>query len=273
MNKLWLKTVMMPLLGLAAFGLSQTAAASWVQGQCAERPNPDGPVPCIEHKDANGMWWHFNGEGDHTNIWHGYPINEDGQAPEEPFTFCGQSSLSCTVGGIPVDLDCTLCLDGYVKKFQDDDNNWLIGVKVTGGTVSPGDGGCDDITLGGFPWYAGDNQPAPGNEHDNFGEHSGVPYAGSTLPGMFTGNFGAIDITYTLFGIPVSLVTSGHVHSVDFNNNGGGMVRSDFQFGLASTTGDDIIYEDGNADTDSGCTVSGTLTLDPDGEPMDINIW
>lgn len=268
MNKVWMKNVLPALFSLAALAFVQTASADWDPGDCSPIPNPSGTVPCIEHKDSNGNWWHFNGGGGHAGEWHGYPVNEDGSQPEEPFSFCGVSSVSCVVSGQTVELDCNLCLDSEFKKFQDANGEWLVGVRLVDGVVNPGDAGCSDISLGGFPWFAGSSF-----DHNNFDNATGIPYAGSTLPGTITGNFGGgtsngggIDIIYLGF---ITLVDDGHVHGVDFNNNGDGMVRSDFQFGLASTTMDAMIYD--GTGTPSNCTVSGTLAVE--NPAQDINVW
>ena len=243
MNKVWMN-VLSALFSLAAFAFVQTTSVDWDPGGCSPIPNPSGTVPCIEHKDSNGDWWHFNGGGGHAGVWHGCPVNEDGDQPEEPFSFCGVSSMSCVVSGQTVELDCNLCLDSEFKKFQDGTGDWLVGVKLVDGDASSGDQDCNDISLGGFTWFAG-----PGTTHNNFDNTSGISYAGSSLPGTFTGNFGgvssagnSIDITYAGF---VTLVDEGYVHGVDFNNNGGGAVRSDLYFGLASTSMDAVIYENG----------------------------
>lgn len=262
MNVKQIKLILASVMGVGLMGASQFATADWESGACP-RPN-NGPAPCIEHQDSTGAWWHFNGDGSHADEWHGYPTNEDGQSPEQDFQFTGTTDLSCTLGA----FTCDLTLNGEVKKFQDGEGNWRIGVRVNSGSVAVGNGDdeCEDITVGGFPWYAGHD---PDHNGSFSGQHvlsstTGIVYTGTSS--VYTGHVGQIDVGYSVFGFPVSLVSDGHLHDVEYENS-----SSSFLFGSAGGgSQDNIIYEGGAADDDSGCTVDGALTLQPPAQDLNI---
>ena len=264
MNSKTIKLLLASVMGVGFLSVSQFAFADWDSGAC---PDPNtGPAPCIEHQDSTGTWWHFNGSGGHAGInnWHGYPVNEDGQSPEQDFEFSGTTDLVCEAGA----FTCELTLFGEVKKFQDDDDNWRIGVRVNDGdvTIGGGDDECENITVGGFPWYAGhdpDQNPGFPGQHV-LSNSTGIVYTGGQS--YYTGHIGQIDVSYSIFGFPIQLVDGGHLHDVEYHNSG-----SSFRFGSAGVWNmDNILYEDGDADTDSGCTVDGTLSLQP--PALDLNI-
>lgn len=183
------KIIMLSALGVASFGLTQAANASWDSGACSG----GGPAPCIEYNDGTNTY-HFNGDGSHSGDWHGHPGGGD-------FQFTGYTDLGCSLG----QFYCELTLTGDVRKFQDGNGDWRIGVRVNSGSVaqgSEGDNECSNISVGGFPWYVGDYP----NDH-TFGASSGMLYTGTSS--VYTGNVGDIDVTYTVFGLPISLVTGG----------------------------------------------------------------
>ncbi|SOC28046.1 hypothetical protein SAMN05877962_1322 [Alloalcanivorax xenomutans] len=189
------KIIMLSALGVASFGLTQAANASWDSGAC---PQPHtGPAPCVE-RNINGTWEHFNGDGSHADEWHG------------PIEFVGTSTLGCSIAT----AECTLSLTGNVKKFQDGSGNWHIGIQVVDGDVT-GSGLCPGINLSGFPWYAG-----PTTMHTGFSSSTGIPY-----PGPYVGNMGNINLT-ALGGLIT--VNNSHVHDVTFDNNGSGASYFDF---------------------------------------------
>ena len=255
-----IKVLLASILGVGLLGASQFAAADWDSGRCTS-PNP-GPAPCVEHQASDGSWWHFNGSGGNAGVWHGYPVNEDGQSPEQDFQFSGTTDLSCTLGA----FTCELTLNGEVKKFQDGNGNWRIGVRVNSGSVAPGDEECDAISVGNFPWYAGHD---PDQDAGFPGQHvlsnsTGIVYNGTSS--VYTGHIGQIDVIYSGLGFPITLVNDGHLHDVQYQNS-----TNSFLFGSSGTgSQDNILYEDGASDTDSGCTVDGALVLQP--PALDLNI-
>ncbi|QJX01883.1 hypothetical protein HML84_05590 [Alcanivorax sp. IO_7] len=124
-------------------------------------------------------------------------------------------------------------LDAQVKKFQDDQDVWRIGFKVTDASVS---GGllCSLADLSGMPWYLADS-----STHDNFGNDDGVVW-----PGPIQGNIGTLEVL--LAGS--SVASNIHAHGVSYDN-----------VDTFSLTGD--LYNNGT-DTAQGCSLSGDLTLD-----------
>lgn len=221
------KLMISAFLGMAAWSVSNISLAGWDEGPC---PQPHtGPAPCIEVLDNNDVYWHFNGDGSHADIWHGAP-----PAGANDLSFSGPSDLDCGDLG----ANCTLTLNGQVKKCQDSNGDWRIGVKVNSSSIGGG-GLCSFIGLGGFPWYTGsiDLPHCPFEDDcDNF-----IPYTPS--PNTLTGTVGSIDIT--LLGIP--RVTGGHVHGVIFTPgcNPTFTFNSDFY----------------DCDEESeGCSVNGVLT-------------
>ncbi|MBF5057707.1 hypothetical protein Y5W_03001 [Alcanivorax sp. 521-1] len=202
-------------LGGALLLLSPLSQASWVSGAC-----PSGlSVPCVE-QDYNGTVYHFN--GGHEDDWHPDANGDD-------FSFSGSGTIQCP----SQTLDCSVNLDAQVKKFQDDQDVWRIGFKVTDASVS---GGllCSLADLSGMPWYLADS-----STHDNFGNDDGVVW-----PGPIQGNIGTLEVL--LAGS--SVASNIHAHGVSYDN-----------VDTFSLTGD--LYNNGT-DTAQGCSLSGDLTLD-----------
>ena len=218
-----LKLALSALLGVAAWSLSSMAMA-WDPGPC-----PGGSsAPCIEVVE-NGNTYHINGSGQHAGTWYGLP------STGTDFVFSGPSQLNCD----GLNLNCTLTLRGKVQKCQDSSGDWRLGVQVNSSSVS-GSFPCGTVSLGGFPWYSGEDAlpHCPfGDDCDNF-----IPYdpTASTL----TGNFGTINIS-VLF---IPRVTNGHVHGVVFNPG----VGASFDFNSSFFDCDE---------NDLGCSVVGTLEL------------
>tara|TARA_Y100001001_G_scaffold143632_1_gene149094 strand:- start:4502 stop:5266 length:765 start_codon:yes stop_codon:yes gene_type:complete len=248
-----IKVIVTSVMGLGLLSASQLASAGWDSGACP-RPH-QGPAPCIELQLRDDSWVHFNGNGGHAGDWHGYPAS--GSDPAQDFTFTGYTDLGCEVLGTPQSFNCELSLEGEVRKFQDDDDNWRIGVRVNSGTVAPGDEGdaeCDDIEVGSFEWYAGNSDQHSPNAS------TGIIYTGSAS--SYSGNVGTLDVDYDfLFGI--ELVDQGHLHEVEYHN-------SDSTFRFGGTGRDNTIYENGAADDDSGCTVDGNLEVQLPAKDLNI---
>ncbi|WP_416390847.1 hypothetical protein NR756_13200 [Alloalcanivorax xenomutans] len=221
------KIIMLSALGVASFGLTQAANAGWEMDDCSN--SPSGPAPCIEWSNGTDTY-HFNGDGGHEDDWHGHPSGGD-------FVFQGNTVLNCP---LTPELDCTLTLDGQVKKFEVD-GQWHIGIRVNDSEVS---GGllCGAVDVGGFPWYLG-----PTNEHDVFDENSGISW-----PASLIGNFGNIDVT----ALTIPVATNTHIHDVTYDN------VNTFSF-------DGNLYENGT-EVDTGCSVVGDLQLLPSGTTLSI---
>lgn len=234
------KLILSALFGMAAWSLSSVAAANWDTGAC---PQPHaGPAPCIE-TEINGNTYHFNGSGGHAGEWHGRPAAEGGG----DFEFSGSGvDLSCTASS----PSCNLSLSGQVKKCEDSNGNWRVGVKVTGADVSAGDFLCSFISVSGFPWYAveddaGSHCPFE-DDCDNF-----IPYDPSAS--TYTANFGDVTVSASLVG---TLVDAEHLHSVVFTPG----VGANFAF-------DSPFYNCDEEEQD--CSITGVLTLD-NGTSLDI---
>ncbi|MBL7250220.1 hypothetical protein ACLD02_10495 [Alloalcanivorax sp. C16-2] len=201
-------------LGGALLMLSPLTQASWDSGAC-----PTGlSVPCVEH-EYNGNVYHFN--GGHADEWHGDANGDD-------FEFAGSGTLECP----SQTLNCSISLDAQVKKFQDDQDDWRIGIKVNEANLS---GGflCILADLEGLPWYLADS-----GTHDNFGNDDGVPW-----PGPITGNIGTLDV-------PLAGISDIHAHGVSYDN-----------YDTFNLTGD--LYENGTDDP-QGCSLNGALQLQGD---------
>lgn len=228
------KLLLSTLFGMAAWSLSSVAAANWDTGAC---PQPhQGPAPCIE-TEINGNTYHFNGSGGHAGVWHGRPAAEGGGE----FDFSGSGvALSCP-GASP---DCNLTLSGEVKKCQDSDGAWRVGVRVVDADVSAGDFACAFISVSGFPWYSKQTTATPQcpfeDDCDTF-----IPYDPNAS--TYAADFGAI--TVSVFGSAV--VDGEHVRSVVFTPG----VGANFAF-----TGPKNFYDCSGDEAD--CTIDGTLTVD-----------
>ncbi|WP_162925686.1 hypothetical protein [Isoalcanivorax indicus] len=220
-----MKLALSTLLGVAAWSLSSLAMA-WNPGPC---PSPGGPAPCIEAV-VSGNTFHFNGDGSGADEWKGLPTTG------ADFQFSGASALSCS----GLNLNCTLNLGGKVKKCQDSNGDWRIGVQVNSSSVT-GSFPCGTVGLGNFPWLAKDstisNHCPFTDDCDNF-----IPYDPNAS--TYTGNFGEIDITV----LGISRVRDGHVHDVVFTPG----VGANFNFNSAFYDCDE---------NDLGCTVNGTLSI------------
>lgn len=230
------KIIMLSALGVASFGLTQAASASWDSGACSG----GGSAPCIEWSDGSNTY-HFNGSGGHAGDWHGHPGGGD-------FEFTGPTNLVCD--GIPV--DCDLTLYGQVRKAYDSTaNTWKVGIQVTNADVTGGFT-CGFVDVGGFPWFVDEN-----HEHGPYTNavDVGIPYPITS----FIGSIGEIDVAVPILGISV---TDGHMHDITYNNS------DTFSFGTGTL--DEIIYINGAADDDSGCRVSGDLRLQPAGDTLSI---
>jgi hypothetical protein len=224
------KLLLSALFGMAAWSLSSVAAANWDTGACPT-PNP-GPAPCIETV-VNGNTYHFNGSGGHADVWHGLPAAEGGG----DFSFSGNSVLACE----STEYACTMESTGQVKKCEDSNGNWRIGVRVNSFDVS-GPFTCHTFAFSGFPWYSKDSSITPHcpfeDDCDFFSEYD--PNAST-----YTANLGPININ--VFGSPK--VTNGHMHGVVFTP------------GVAARVGFDSRFYDCN-ENDQGCSVDGEVILD-----------
>lgn len=221
------KLLLSALLGMAAWSFSSVAIADWDTGACPG----SGSAPCIE-AEINGNTYHFNGTGDHADIWHGRPAAEGGG----DFVFEGDGvDLACSL-----DLNCTLALSGQVKKCQDSDGEWRIGVRVTDADVSNGTF-CGSVSVSSFPWYSKDPTIA---SHCPFEDDcdSFIPYDPNAT--SYTANFGTIDVSV----IGIDLVEGEHVHGVTFTPG----VGANFAFSSD-------FYD---CNDNEGCSINGVLTVD-----------
>lgn len=189
------KIIMLSALGIASFGLTQAANATWAGGDCSSTTDR----PCIEYNGTN----HFTSTGG--SSWHGIP------GTTNPFVFSGPTNLVCN--GIPV--DCDLTLEG---KVNIDGSPERIGIQVENFSVS---GGliCSSVTVSGFNWYV-----APNNYHGPYSAGSpglGLPYSS---PMTLIGSIGPIGVSVPL----ITNFTGGHMHDVTYNNS------DTFSFGTGS---------------------------------------
>jgi hypothetical protein len=206
------KLLLSALFGVAAWSLSSLATAGWVSGPCSGT----GTAPCIEVTDNNDDVWHFNGDGSHADVWHGHPLGGD-------FTFSNSDvDLGCSIAS----LNCTLELAGQVKKCQDSNGDWRIGVRVTDGSASDGLF-CGTVDLYNFPWYSKDPTIA---SHCPFEDDcdSFIPYDANAS--TYTGNFGAISVD----ALGANLVDQEHLHSVVFTP--GAVANGDATFDFTGKT-------------------------------------
>ena len=228
------KLILSTLFGMAAWSLSSVAAANWDTGAC---PQPhQGPAPCIE-TEINGNTYHFNGSGGHANVWHGRPAVEGGG----DFDFSGDNVLLECDEGNP---DCILTLSGQVKKCEDSNGDWRVGVKVTDSDVQAGDFLCNFISVSGFPWYS-NTKPEEDQDHCSFVDDFDNFVLYDPAATTYTANFGAITVDASIIG---NLVNAEHVHGVDFNPG----VGANFAF-------DSFFYDCSESED---CHIEGVLTID-----------
>ncbi len=226
------KLLLSAIFGVAAWSLSSVAMAAWSSGPC-----PATTSPCIEVVDS-GNTYHFN--GGQQDIWHGHPTGGD-------FEFANSGvELGCP----GINPSCDLVLYGQVKKCEDSDGNWRLGVKVTGGDSSGGFV-CNALNLSGFPWYSADpaGHSHPGqcpftDDCDNF-----LPYVPNAS--NYVGHFGEVTVS-SFFGTHVN---AEHVHNVTFTPNNGSPTPSTANFNFTGKT-----FTDCSGDGD--CTIDGILYLD-----------
>ncbi|KXJ52071.1 MAG: hypothetical protein AXW12_16375 [Thalassospira sp. Nap_22] len=233
------KLLLTTLFGVAAWSISSLAMASgWSTGAC-----PGGSAaPCVETV-VNGNTYHFNGSGGHAGSWHGMPAAEGGG----DFEFANSDvALGCP----SLQPSCDLVLYGQVKKCEDSDGNWRLGVKVTGGDSS-GSFTCNSLNLSGFPWYSADpashdhstGQCPFTDDCDNF-----LPYDPSAS--NYVGHFGEVTVSSFLG----THVNAEHVHGVTFTaNNQGATPTANFDFSGKTFT---------DCSGDGDCTIDGVLYLD-----------
>lgn len=235
------KLLLSALLGIAAWSFSGMAAANWNTGACPG----GGTAPCIE-TEINGNTYHFNGSGGHAGVWHGRPAAEGGG----DFDFSSSSvDLACTLAS----PSCNLTLSGQVKKCQDSDGNWRIGVKVTGADVSPGDFLCNFITVSGFPWYS-NVKGTEDEDHCDFVDNCENFNLYDSNASTYTANFGAITV-----GSPAGTLVDGeHLHGVVFTPGTG----ATFDF-----TGKTFFNCE---EEEQDCSIDGILTLD-NATSLDVN--
>ena len=187
------KLLLSVLLTAATWSLSSLATADWDTGPCPG----GGTAPCIE-AEVSGTTYHFNGSGDHAGEWHSLPTTG------EDFEFSGATSWGCN----GLNYNCTLSWGTKIKKCQDTNRDWRIGLQVNGADFS-GAFICNVIVYGDFPWYGRDTNMAghcPFEDTcDNF-----IPYDqnASTL----TFNLGSIQMD--VLGFP--RITDGHLHGLVF---------------------------------------------------------
>jgi len=233
------KILITAIFGVAAWSLSSLAMASWSTGACPG----SGAAPCVETV-INGNTYHFNGSGGHAGVWHGRPAAEGGG----DFDFSGgRVDLIC-----PLQFSCDLVLNGQVKKCEDSDGNWRLGVRVTGGNFSGGTFTCNNaLTISGFPWYLADpashdhdaGQCPFTDDCDNF-----LPYDPSAS--NYVGHLGEVTVSSFLG----THIDAQHVHNVIFTaNNQGATPTANLNF-------TNVMFSDcsGNGD----CSIDGILYLD-----------
>ena len=229
-----IKFFLTALVGVATWSLSSLAAAGWHDGPCL--PAEIGPVPCIEVAIGDDSYHYGSGLHDggvHPDLeaWHGHPLGGD-------FEFRGTGvALDCPEIG----LSCTLTLSGQVRKCQDSNGDWRIGVRVTAADAQPGDFLCIGLNISGFPWYSKDPSITP---HCPFEDDcdSFIPYDPNAT--TYTGNFGNV----TVSSILGTFVNSEHLHGVVFTPGPG----ANFDF--------DSNFHD--CDENEGCSIDGTLYID-----------
>lgn len=190
-----IKILPLALFALTACSLSSFAVADWDTGACPET----GAAPCIE-TEINGNTYHFNGTDGHADVWHGRPAAEGGG----DFVFEGDGvDLQCSLN-----LNCIVALSGHVKKCQDSNGEWRIGVQVNSATLS-NNTFCGSVNVGGFPWYFKDSAIA-GHCRFEDGCDSFIPYDPNAT--TYTSNSGPIDVS----ALGIALVEGEHIHDVVF---------------------------------------------------------
>ncbi|KXJ52070.1 MAG: hypothetical protein AXW12_16370 [Thalassospira sp. Nap_22] len=211
------KMLLAALFGVAIWSLSSFTAASWSSGAC---PQPHtGGAPCIETV-VNGNTYHFNGDGGHAGSWHGLPAAEGGGDFE--FQNSGVELLCASINP-----NCDVVLNGQLKKCQDSDGNWRLGVRVTGGNFS-GSFWCNGQDLSGFPWYSAD----PASHDHDAGQCPFIDDCDNFLPydpsaSNYVGHFGEVTMS-SLLGTHID---AAHVHNMIFTaNNQGALPTANFHF-------------------------------------------
>lgn len=220
------KILLSTLLTATIWSLSSLALADWDAGPCPG----GGTAPCIE-AEVSGNTYHFNGTGDHAGEWHGLPTTG------EDFEFVADH-VDWGCGGL--NWDCSLSWSAKVKKCQDSNGDWRIGVKVNSTAISGGFA-CGTFVFGGFPWYTRDSTIA---NHCPFEDNCDSFILYHPSASHYVSNLGEVDLT--VFGIP--RITDAHLHGVVFTPGTGATFSFASQF-----------Y---NCDEeDQGCVISGDLVL------------
>ncbi|MFP1682780.1 hypothetical protein ACLD0W_09725 [Alloalcanivorax sp. C16-1] len=212
-------------LAAATWSLSSLAAADWDTGPC----QGGGTAPCIE-AEVSGTTYLFNGSGDYAGEWHGLPTNG------EDFEFSGATTWGCS----GLNFNCTWTWGAQIKKCQDKDGNWRIGLRVNSASMSGG-AYCALIGWEGFPWYTKDTSISSHCPFNDSCENL-IPYVANAT--TYNSNIGPID--FSTFGI--TRITGGHMHGLLFTPGIG--ARLDFSSAIYSCDEDD-----------EGCEANGTLTV------------
>ncbi|MFP1682781.1 hypothetical protein ACLD0W_09730 [Alloalcanivorax sp. C16-1] len=219
------KILLSAFLATATWSLPGLATADWDTGPCPG----SGTAPCIE-AEVSGTTYHFNGTGDHAGEWHGLPTTG------EDFVFSGATTWGCS----GLNANCTWNWGVKIKKCQDENDDWRIGLQVNSASMT---GGfiCGLLTWSGFPWYSKD---VANSSHCPFTDDCSNFTAYDATASSYTNNLGAID--HIIFGTP--RVENGHLHEVVFNPGTSANLVFNSQF-----------YD--CDDEDQGCSINGTLTV------------
>ena len=219
------KLLLSIFLATVTWSLTGIASADWDAGPCPG----GGTAPCIE-AEVSGTTYHFNGTGDHAGEWHGLPTTG------EDFEFSGVTEWGCS----GLYWNCTATWGAKIKKCQDSDGDWRIGLQINSASMT---GGflCTTMTWGGFPWYSKDTT---NSNHCPFTDDCSnfTPY--DTSASSYTNNFGTINIIV----LGISRLVNSHMHGVVFTPGTGA------SFGFNSN-----FYD--CDEEDQGCYLDGTLVL------------